>query len=109
MDALLPAAFSLISAEEISQYQENNFDITFVVDLETPGRNIVSAIEKTSPLITKVSLFDIYENAEKLPGQRALSFTIHYGSLTQTLDDDVKNKLIKDIVTKVEKVGGKLR
>jgi phenylalanyl-tRNA synthetase beta subunit len=75
----------------------------------TPGKNIVSAIEKTDSLITKVELFDIYESEEKLPGKRSLSFKIYIQSLTETLDDKVKNRLIDDIVKKVEKVGGKLR
>lgn len=80
-----------------------------MVDKKTPGKNIVSAIEKTDPLITKVELIDIYESEEKLPGQRSLTFKVHIQSLTETLDDNVKNRIIEDIVKKVEAKGGKLR
>ena len=98
-----------MSAQEVSQFQENNFDINFVVNKDTPGNKVLTAISKTHPLIQKVELFDIYESEEKLPGQRSLSFTVYTQSMTETLDDTFKNTLIENIVQKVEKVGGKLR
>jgi len=41
-------------------------------------------------LIKKVELFDIYENEEKLPGKRSLSFKIYIQSLESSLDDNIK-------------------
>lgn len=109
IEKLLDALYGLVSAKEVSSFQENNFDINFVVDKETPGKNIVAAIEKSDALITKVELFDIYESDEKLPGKRSLSFKVYIQSLTETLDDTVKNKIIETIVKKVEAKGWKLR
>lgn len=89
---------------EISSFQENNFDISFTVDKSVPGKHIQIAIEKSDPsIITKVDLFDIYENEERLPGQRSLSFKVYMQSLESTLDDTVKNDLIKTIVERVSK------
>ena len=45
---------------------QNNFDLNFVLDKTTPGKDIISAIKKTDLLIQKVELFDIYESEEKL-------------------------------------------
>jgi len=90
--------------KEISTFQENNFDISFTVDKSVPGKHIQIAIEKTDPsIITKVNLFDIYEDETKLPGQRSLSFKVYMQSLESTLDDQVKNDLIKTIVDRVSK------
>lgn len=109
-DVLAENAFKSTKAREISNFQENNFDLSFVVSKEVSGKTVKQAIEKTDQtLIKKVELFDIYENEEKLPGMRSISYTVYIQSDKETLDDAVKNALIKNIVTQVEKVGGKLR
>jgi len=108
-EKLSTALYSIVQAEEVSSFQENNFDLNFVLDKTTPGKDIISAIKKTDLLIQKVELFDIYESEEKLAWKRSLSFKIYIQSLTETLDDTVKNKLIHEIVKNVEKKGGKLR
>lgn len=109
MDQLSPALYGLIKADDVSNFQENNFDLNFVVDKTTSGKNIISAISKCDPLIKKVELFDIYESEEKLPWKRSLSFKVYIQSMNETLDDKVKNRLIEEIVKKVEKKGGILR
>lgn len=104
------ALYSITKAKEVSSFQENNFDLNFVVDKATKAKDIHWAIEKTNPnLITKVELFDIYEDESKLPGQRSLVFKIFIQSLEETLDDKVKNELIWEIVKKVEKKWWELR
>lgn len=104
------SVLSIPKAHEISNFQENNFDINFVAQKSVKAKDIATAIENTDKnLIQKVELFDIYENEEKLPGQRSFSYNVSFGSLEKTLDDTVKNELIKNIVDKVEKKGGKLR
>jgi phenylalanyl-tRNA synthetase beta chain len=102
--------YNTTKAKEISAFQENNFDLSFVVDKSVKWKDIYITIQKANPeLINKVELFDIYENEEKLPWKRSLSFKIYIQSLTWTLDDKVKNELIDDIVKKVEKKGWVLR
>ncbi len=109
-DILSQTAFNIPKTQELSAFQENNFDISFVVDKKTKGIDIQNKIKKADPaIIQKVELFDIYEDAEKLPWKRSLSFKIHIQSQSWTLGDEVKNTLIKKIISEVEKVGGKLR
>jgi phenylalanyl-tRNA synthetase beta chain len=105
MEKLSAALYGLVNAQDVSSFQKNNFDVNFVVDKSTPGKDIVSAISKADPLIQKVELFDIYESEEKLPGKRSLSFKVYIQSLTETLDDKVKNRIIKEIIKRVEKKG----
>jgi len=107
---LLDSVYCVVKAKEISTFQENRFDLCFVVDKHIAWREIEQTIAKTNPkIIQKVELFDIYEDEERLPGKRSLSFTISIQSMNQTLGDDIKAQLIEDIVEKVAKKGGTLR
>ncbi len=107
---LLPNIYNKVKASELSNFQENNFDLSFVVDKNISGREIANTISWVDKkIIQKVELFDIYENEEKLPGKRSLSFKVYIQSMHETISDEVKWNLIKDIVSKVEKKGGNLR
>ena len=102
--------YSKTKAKDISLFQENNFDLNFVISKETKWKDIKLAIEKTNQeLITKVELIDIYENEEKLIWHRSLTFKIYIRSKEKTLDDNDKSKLIEEIINKVKKKWWKLR
>jgi len=104
------ALYSITKAKEVSNFQENNFDLNFVADKSVKNKDLKATIEKTdSKLITKVELVDIYEDEEKLPWKRSHTFKIFIQSLEWTLDDKVKNELINNIVKKVEKKWWELR
>ncbi len=102
--------FNFPKSKEISNFQENNFDLSFVVDKKIKGQEIFNTILKTdTSLIRKVKLFDIYENKEKLKWKRSLSFKIFIQSMKETLDDKIKNELIDKIINKVNKKWWELR
>jgi len=107
--ALKNALYSKVKANDLSEFQANNFDINFVVDKNIEWKNIFSTIQKANSLITKVELVDIYEDEEKLPGKRSLSFKVFIQSMEKTLDDKIKNEVINEIIAKVEKKWGNLR
>ena len=110
VDKIQNATFSITKATEISQFQMNNFDLSFVVDKKTKWKEIAQAIQNTDKkLIKKVELFDIFENEEKLPWKRSISFKIYIQSDEWTLDDKVKNELIEKIKNKVAKKWWELR
>lgn len=109
-DAIKDSADSKIKAKELSLFQENNFDLSFVIDKDIKWKDIKSTIEKIDKnLIQKVEIFDIFESEDKLPWKRSISFKIYIQSMTWTLDDKVKNTLIDNIVKKVENKGWELR
>ena len=109
-DKLAEMTWSIAKTKEISEFQMNQFDLNFVIDQTTQGRDIQTAIEKTDQnLIQKAELFDIFESADKLPGKRSISFKIYIQSLEETLNDTVKNTLIDQIVRNVAKKWGALR
>lgn len=110
VEKLEKALYGVTKAKELSNFQENNFDLNFVVDRDIKTKDIQITIEKSNQeLITKVELLDIYTDENKLPGKRSLSFKIYIQSMNWTLDDKVKNELINDIVSKVGKRGWVLR
>ena len=109
IDLISQLIYQIPIYNEISSYQANNFDLTFVVSKDIAWKKIQDAIYDTHIFIRKVELFDIYESEDKLPWKRALSFTLTIQSYDCTLDDVVKNQLIHDIVTSVEKLWWKLR
>ena len=110
MELLEQAAYSTVKAHDISSFQMNNFDLSFVVNKSVKWKDIATTIAATDKkLIKKVELFDIFESEEKLPWKRSISFKISIQSDTWTLDDKVKSELIESIVKKVEKKGGSLR
>jgi len=98
------ALYWKIKAKDISSFQENNFDLNFVVQKETKAKDIKQAIENTDKnIINKVELIDIYEDEEKLAWKRSFTFKIFIQSLEKTLDDKDKWVLIEEIIKKVEK------
>ena len=107
---LKDALYSITKAHDVSNFQENNFDLNFVVNKDVKASDIKTTIWKTNGnLITKVELIDIYENEEKMAWKRSLTFKIFIQSMDWTLDDKVKSELINDIVKKVEKRWWELR
>lgn len=108
-DALKQALYSKVKAQDLSEFQANNFDINFVVDKNVEWKNIFTTIQNADNLISKVELVDIYEDEEKLPGKRSVTFKVYIQSMEKTLDDKVKNEIISQIVKKVEKKWGELR
>lgn len=110
VEKLENALYEKVKVSEISEFQANNFDLNFVVDKKVKWKDIHRSIEKADiNLIKKVDLIDIYESEEKLPGKRSLTFKIYIQSMNKTLDDSVKNDLIKKIISKVLKKWWELR
>lgn len=111
VEKLKEIVFGKIKAKDISNFQENNFDLNFVVEKgKTDASKVKIAIEKAdNKLINKVELIDIYEDEEKLPGKRSLTYKIFIQSMDWTLDDKVKAEMIEKIITNVKKVGWELR
>lgn len=110
IDLIQDSLYSKVKAKDISSFQENNFDLNFVVDKTTKASNIKQAIENSDKtIINKVELIDIYENNDSLAWKRSLTFKIFIQSLEKTLDDKDKWNLIEKIIQNVEKKWWKLR
>ena len=109
VDLLDESIFQTIKAKDVSNFQENNFDLNFVIDKNEKSNKLKDVISKANENITNVELLDIYENEEKLPWKRSLTYKIYIQSMEKTLDDSDKAKIINEIISKVSKIGWELR
>ena len=104
LDKLSTIINSIIKTNNLSEFQSSNFDISFLIDKNLEWSRLQNIIEKTNPkIIEKVELFDIYENEEKLPGKRSISFKIFLQKMESEINDKEKNELISEILKKAEK------
>lgn len=60
-------------------------DVAFVVSNESSYTTLEKALVECDPLITDMSLFDIFENAKLGEGKRSLAFRLTYSSPDRTL------------------------
>lgn len=110
INLLQDSVYNLIKANDVSQFQENNFDLNFVVNKDTKAKDIkITIINTDIKLIKKVELIDIYENEEILKWKRSLTFRIYIQSMNETLNDKIKNQLIENIIEKVKKKWWEIR
>jgi len=84
-------------------------DIALVVDEEV-GYQPVESIIRSFPLVTAVTLFDLYRGEQIAPGKKSFAIRIVYQSPEHTLTDEEVNEIQQKMVGRLSKeLGGKLR
>lgn len=109
LDKLKNKVLCIKKYKEISSFQEVNFDISFIVSKQTKASDILQTIKNSDSLIINTEIFDIYEDKEKLKDKRSISFKVYLQSTNETINDETKNKIIENIIKKVEKKWWELR
>ena len=105
LDLLSSMISSITKTKNLSEFQASNFDISFLVSKDFDWSRLQSTILRTdSKLIQKVELFDIYEDEEKMPWKRSLSFKVYLQKMDSEINDKEKNELISQILKKAEKL-----
>ena len=75
--------------KEVSKYQTVNFDLSLIVDKDVKYGDIEEIINNSNmEYLMDYSLVDIYENAEKLTGKKAVTVRFTIGSYTDTLNKE---------------------
>ncbi len=75
-------------------------DVAVVVEEELSSRRIENIIQ-ANPLVTQVTLFDVYSGEQVPPGKKSLAFRILYQSPTRTLTDEDVDRAQKGILDKL--------
>ena len=84
-------------------------DIALVVDEEV-GYQTVESIIKSFPLVTAVTLFDLYRGEQIARGKKSFAIRIVYQSPEHTLTDEEVNEIQQKMVDRLSReLGGKLR
>jgi phenylalanyl-tRNA synthetase beta chain len=109
MEKLLPATTAPRHYSPITRFPITLRDIAVVIDAETPSQSVQGIIE-SSPLVVKVTLFDIYSGNQVPRGKKSLAFRVLYQSPSRTLTDEEVNKAQHGIVSRLsQELGATLR
>jgi phenylalanyl-tRNA synthetase beta chain len=105
LEKLLPATFVPRNYRTLSKFPATTRDIALVVDANVPSKGIRDIIEG-SPLVVKVTLFDVYTGQQIQRGKKSLAFRIAYQSPERTLTDEEVDKAQQQIIERLAKEFG---
>ncbi len=109
IEKLLPCVSLGGKYHPLSRFPGSVRDIAVVVDTEVPAKKVQDII-RSFPLVSRVSLFDLYTGEQVPPGKKSLAFRIVYQSPTHTLTDEELEKVEREILAKLsQEVGATLR
>jgi phenylalanyl-tRNA synthetase beta chain len=109
LSVLLPFTLGHKMFQPISRFPAVVRDMALVVDAGVTNAQ-VQKIMRGFPLVTDVSLFDLYSGEQLSAGKKSLAYRISYQSPKHTLTDDEVNRVQKQILDKLAKqLGASLR
>ncbi|RSK28096.1 phenylalanine--tRNA ligase subunit beta [Bacillus sp. HMF5848] len=111
LDAVLHTDVSDISYEPISRYPSITRDIALVVDEAVSAGNLRDVIINAGgSLLTKVSLFDLYQGEHMEVGKKSVAFSLVYLNRERTLTDEEVTKAHDKVLQALEtELGATLR
>ncbi len=93
----------------ISRFPRSVRDIALLVDVKVPATSVVDVI-RGFPLVTRVTLFDLYMGEQVPPGKKSLALRIAYQSPDHTLTEEELESVEQGILTRLsEELGAALR
>jgi phenylalanyl-tRNA synthetase beta chain len=106
---LLPFILEHKLFQPVSRFPAVVRDIALVVDSGVTNRQVVDIINGF-PLVTQVSLFDLYTGGKLPQGKKSMAYRITFQSSSHTLTDEAVNKVQQQIIDKLAKeLGATLR
>ena len=106
MDTLGEMAKHEIEYKEISKYQTVTFDLSIIVDKDTMYGEIEEAIKEAKmEYLMNYELIDIFQNAERLLGKKAVTVRFTIGSYTDTLTKEQIDKERETVLTSLKAKG----
>ncbi len=105
----LSSRLGLKRYHSLPRFPESVRDMAIVVDAMVPAKKIQDII-LSFPLVSQVSLFDLYIGKQIDGGKKSLAFRVVYQSPTRTLTEEEVGKEGKEILAKLsQEVGASLR
>lgn len=97
--------------EPIPIYPSVNRDLAIVLDAETTANRPIDIIESAGgELVSSLHLFDVYTGEQVPEGKKSLAFAIEYRSTTETLTDEIVDRVHGGILERLEQeLGATLR
>lgn len=95
-----------ISYKGINKFPSVPRDLALVMDENILLGEVIKTISKTSTIIEKVELFDIYQGPGVEEGKKSIAISITLREKNKTLEESEINSVITKILEKVKKVYG---
>lgn len=97
--------------EPIPIYPSVNRDLALVLDADIPASRPIEIIESAGgELVSSLHLFDVYTGEQVAEGKKSLAFAIEYRSTTETLTDEIVDRVHGGILERLEQeLGATLR
>lgn len=97
--------------ESIPVYPSVNRDLAIVLDADTPASHPTEIIKAAGgELVSALHLFDVYTGEQVPEGKKSLAFAIEYRSTTETLTDEIVDRVHGGILEQLEQeLGATLR
>jgi Phenylalanyl-tRNA synthetase beta subunit len=109
LDKLSSLIASTKEYQPISRYPSTSRDIALLVSEQITYQQIYAIIQDF-PLVTQVTLFDLYVGEQVPAGKKSFAFKIVYQSPTHTLTDEEVDRVQQQILDKLsQEVGAALR
>ncbi|MFH1639015.1 MAG: phenylalanine--tRNA ligase subunit beta [Chloroflexota bacterium] len=109
LKALLPYAMIERPFQTLSRFPSVPRDMALVLGADVANENVKDIIT-SFPLVTGVSLFDVYAGKQVLPGKKSLAYRIIFQSADHTLTEEEVNAVQERILKRLaETFGATLR
>ena len=109
LEKLLGKIAGIEKYQPIARFPTVTRDIALVVD-EQVSYGKVEAIIQSFPLVTKITLFDVYRGEQIAKGKKSFAVRVIYQSPTHTLTDEEVNQTQEQILAKLHReLGATLR
>jgi phenylalanyl-tRNA synthetase beta chain len=95
--------------QSIPRFPSVSRDIALVIDEQVSYRTVENVIQ-SFPLVTKVTLFDLYRGEQIAEGRKSFAMRIVYQSLSRTLTDEEVDRIQEQMLARLrQELGATLR
>ncbi|HWC30237.1 MAG TPA: phenylalanine--tRNA ligase subunit beta [Dehalococcoidia bacterium] len=109
VEALLPVVKTQVRHQPMSRFPAVIQDLALLVDESVAAARVTAAIAG-SALVTRATLFDVYEGGPLPEGKRSLAYQVHFQALDRTLTDQEVADARRRIIRRLEhEFGAELR
>ena len=107
--ALLPFTTAHKMFQPILRFPSTDRDLALVVDTEITHQKVQDII-RSFPLVSEVTLFDVYSGKQIAAGKKSLAYRVVYQSPAHTLTDEEVNSVQQQILNRLtSELGATLR
>jgi phenylalanyl-tRNA synthetase beta chain len=109
LEKLLAKLTGIREYQAIPRFPSVTRDVALVIDEQVSYRTVENTI-KSFPLVTKVTLFDLYRGEQITEGKKSFAIRIVYQSLSYTLTDEEVDQIQEQMLARLnQELGATLR